>query len=75
MYGDSDRVGPRYVVILQMPSTPCPVTELQASDTQPPCLGRGGEASGACVGQALQLPAAHAHQAAAANLGWDSSLR
>ena len=54
MYDDSDRVTPQYMVILQMPSTPSPLTELQASDTQPPSLGRDGEATWACVGQGLE---------------------
>ena len=61
------------MVILQMPSTPSPLTELRASDSQPPSLGRDGEATGACVGQGLELPAGYAHQEATADLGWGSS--
>lgn len=75
MYSDSDRVGPQYVVILQMPSTPSQVTELQASDTQPPSLGGDWEATWACVGQGSQLSTAHAHQAATGYLGQGSSVR
>lgn len=73
MYDDSDRVTPQYMVILQMPSTSSPLTELQASDTQPPSLGRDGEATWACVGQGLELPTGYTHQEATAYLGWGSS--
>lgn len=61
------------MVILQMPSTPSPLTELRPSDSQPPSLGRDGEATWACVGQGLELPAGYAHQEATADLGWGSS--
>ena len=67
------RVTPQHVVILQMPSTPSPLTELRPSDSQPPSLGRDGEATWACVGQGLELPAGYAHQEATADLGWGSS--